>query len=265
MSTNIASPERWAREVPPKDLRFADADLYVFKENPRLLEALGRARRDDRKNRRPWWQIVLIIAKVVILLAPVAGFGVFGGPITDGQGRIVGEADAMDRVLAVPIATWSFAIAALGPVILLGEWATTNGRRRDSLAFFAMGGAIVCGTLTLLGLTSNGWVDLFSGATAPIWLTMALAGLVMATIVLFSGGRLRDATKDFPTVRLPNYAKLEELLSGLDEHGIELLLGKRERILKRLRKRGLLDEAEYEAMVSAPLGTGHKFDSPRAA
>ncbi len=260
MGNQTINVRTWSKTVPRHGFRSGDLDLYVLKEHADILRALGHERSTIRGR-----DALEVIVRLVCLFALVGGVSTLGGTILSTVGgvtRPVGEADALDDDLGIPITMWCFVVVLLGVVGIAYRWLTTR-RHWTGIEIGFLIGAIACGGIALWQLGHDRGVAVldFTPASVPVWLTVAAAALLLAAVLIFSRGRRVPVPQHFRAVGTPNRQQALDLIAALEPRVREKRLDERRRAITRLRERGLIDEPEAADLMSSPLGSSPTTDT----
>lgn len=200
----------------------------------------------DEISRTPWWRIAWGVSPLVPLLASIGGFAaVFGNPRDIRIGR-VDASDAAD----IPWAMLSYSVAAIGVILIFIFWMVTLKRRRNGslqtmlLFTFAFG---VLGVLVSNQLAGETEIDLGLMSLLPVYVMMALAGIVFVIV------RLSPPME--PEPRIPPIP-----VEQLDEKAMKYLIRERNDAIQTLAKRRMLPNVDVDVLRARPLGRLHIAD-----
>lgn len=256
MTRQIPNVRTWSKTVPSYLFTLRDLDVYVLKQHDDVLRAMGRARAAG-------WRLGDLPEAVVIvvsIIAPAVGITVWGGRDPWRRVEVAGLGELADDVAA-----WCFAIALLGPPLILWRWWRSR-RHWDGLEVAGIVTSLVAGILTLGGMASASGVDVlgFAPVSLPVWLTVALAALVGASVAVASRGRRVPFRRYFQVTGAADPQRVGVLVDALEPRRREKLLDERRRAIARLRDRGLIDAARADAVRSLPLGLSPTIDVSEA-
>lgn len=241
MAGQIPNVRTWSKTVPPHRFTPADLDVYLLKEHPALLAAMGRERT------RAWGDLPDLPLVVATLIAP--GVGIAGWFARPSRGRPdLGSASD-------DLAAWCFALALVGMGLIIRQW-WRSGRRWTGLELAGTATTGAAGLLTLWLMGTVAEVDVLAVApvSLPVWLAVLAAGAMGAAIGLGSRGRRAPFRRHFRAVAAADRSRIDAEVAALAPRRRETLAEERRRALGRLRRRGLLDETQQRALDAQPLG-----------
>ncbi|MEG9517854.1 hypothetical protein LZ318_29760 [Saccharopolyspora indica] len=240
----------WSESVPSYGLRLRDLDLFLMRDEPGILRALGwRTVRADEANVIPakrW------IAGITFFM-PFAGMAAYTGGY-DAQRRV--QVDGLGE-LAWIFALCCFVLALWGPPMVAYRWRRAD-RHWDVLELAYLVTTVLFGLITLGAMAGQDGIDVgaLPWISLPVWLTLLPAAAVLVAM-LFSRGRRKPTPAYFRREGTADPALTEERIDRLDPARARRLLEQRAEAVATLRRRGLIDNAQATALTSRPLGRFH--------
>lgn len=249
-SNEIPNISRWSRNVTAYGMAVGDLDLYLLKEHPQVLRALGRERYPQKKipDLRTRDHVVALLA---CFITPIAALTVFTGGYNQNTGQ---QVDPLSDDLAVPISAACYVIALCGAVWIAIRWWRTR-RHWSGAELLTLGATILCGAGVLWGMHQAGLDVLgLSRVTLPVSGTVVLAAVLLLVMAAASQGRRAPLAKHFKVVDEPDVQEAMEVIARMTPARVDELLGKRERAIARLHERGVIDDTERQALEGVPMG-----------
>lgn len=238
----------WSETVPSYALRWRDLELFLFRDEGKILTALGW-------RRVPVDQLNQISAKRQIvgitLFMPFAGMSAYVGGY-DARQRI--EVDGLGE-LAWIFSVCCFVLAVWGPPMVASRWWRAE-RHWDGLELLYLATTVPFSVVTLIAMKGQDGTDVWSFPliSLPVWLTAVPAAIVLMAMVA-SRGRRRRIADHFRREGTPDPALANDLIARLDPARREYLIDERAAAIVTLQRRGLIDGAQVSDLASRPLGS----------
>lgn len=237
----------WSNTVRRSQLRLSDIDLYVLRDRPEILAALGRTRAPDDSPPR---QRAASFLRGLAMIAPALSIVAYGGTV---PGNNTLEAPPMEADFAVVYTALCFLVTLPGPIIALRRWRIAH-RRRDWLELSYLGGTVLLGALIYSSMVTAWRLPPIAVPTWPVLLAIGLSAVVLAVMVFGSRGPRTPADSHFPRVGPTDAARVRSLVDRLSPKVREQLHAMRSRALEKLRDRDLIDDDQLSRVAATPLG-----------
>lgn len=265
MSTPYPDARSWAQDHSLANVpRLARLEGVAFQAHPEIVAGFGAdgqamarvaAAASRSSGARTIGTAVMVVLFIAALIAPVLGVAIYG----DAPAYVAPTAEPYPADVAVPISSVCFMIAALTQLVCAVLWLRRGALWEPGLLVISAATAVLAG-FAAIGLPNVADRDGFDlGAwIVPVWLTIAIGGLLALGIVLRRAVRAPDTGPERTAPPRPTVSDRERsrmLVRALPDAERQAVQDDRDAALRILAERGLLDDETLGRALDADLGT----------